>query len=79
MIILIIILVYIANVYLNRYIYFKIVKIDEDFYPDRPAFIMIFLSLFGTIVLGIVYLNESKIFNKVNCNWFKPKFLKDEK
>jgi len=59
--IIIIIVIYILNVFLNRRIYFKLQKIDPDFYPNPPAVFACFLSIIGTFALLCIVLMNSKI------------------
>jgi hypothetical protein len=55
MILLTIILAYIANVFLNRWIYFQLQKLDNCFYPNPGAIVACFVSLYGTLALLIIY------------------------
>lgn len=68
------IILYILNLLLNRWIYFKLIELDEDFYPNPPAVFFCFWSLLGTIPLLVILIAES---NKgEQWNWFTPKNLK---
>jgi len=70
----IIICVYILNIFLNRWIWFQIIKKDKSMYPNSPAVVACFLSLLGTIVLLIVWIGFMK-FKRFN-DFFTPKYLR---
>jgi len=61
MILTIIIIAYILNVFLNRWLYFRLQKIDSDYYPNPPAVLACFLSLVGTFALSVILLSNSKL------------------
>lgn len=79
MTLLLVIFAYLLNVYFNRWLYFQLVKMDEEYYPNIPAFLCIFLSLVGTLIIGIVYLAvywDEHPSKSPTMTWFKPGFLK---
>jgi len=70
MIPLIIIVCYVLNLLFNRWLCFRIIEKDKDMYPNPPLTSMCFLSLFGTLILIIVYF--------VSSDFFTPKHLRKQ-
>lgn len=68
MIVVLFLIGYILNIFLNRWLYFKMIESDNDFCNNPIAIMSCFLSLFGTIILGLIVLNES--------DFFTPKHLR---
>ena len=65
---------YILSVYVNRWLYHRMVMLDENFYPNPMAMFMIFVPIFGTIVLSIIVIVETLTnIDDTKNNWFKPK------
>jgi uncharacterized membrane protein YidH (DUF202 family) len=62
--------IYILNTLLNRWLYFKLCEMNEDYYPNSPAALTIFLSVFGTIVF-LVFIGEELLVNVTISNWIK--------
>lgn len=58
MIYLIIVVAYIANVLLNRFLYMQVQRISCDYYDDALTFIMVFFPMIGTVILLLVILAE---------------------
>jgi len=67
MILTIIILAYVLNVFLNRYIYFQLQKKDSNYYPNPMAVTACFLSVIGTISLLAILLGH------IESDFFKLK------
>ena len=59
-------ILYVANFFLNRWIYFQIQKQNKNLYPNPTAVFICFCSLFGTLILLLVFISE--------CNKFKGFF-----
>ena len=62
------VVIYTIVFFINRWLYFQLQKIDEDFYPNPFAVLSCFLFFFGTIVLTIIILlnNKSSFFKFKN-------------
>lgn len=54
------VVIYAIVFFINRWLYFKLQKIDEDWYPNPAAVFACFLFLFGTLILGVILLTEGK-------------------
>lgn len=63
------VLAYILVFIINRGMYLRLQKIDENWYPNPVLILMCFFFLFGTIVMGCIYLTEINI----ESNFFKYK------
>jgi hypothetical protein len=61
--------IYTIVFFINRWLYFQLQKIDEDFYPNSFAVLSCFLFFLGTIVFTILIL----LFNKSSFFKFKKK------
>ncbi len=68
-----IIILYIINIIINGLLYKGMIKNDSDYYPNPMALLIIFFSLFGTLILGIIYLSEANYTSKFLDYLFKPK------
>jgi hypothetical protein len=58
MIYLIITVAYIANVFINRFLYMQVQRISCDYYDDPLTFTMVFFPLVGTVILLLIILAE---------------------
>jgi hypothetical protein len=54
------IILYTLVFFINRWLYFQLQKIDEDFYPNPPAVFTCFLFLLGTVILTFIVLLHGK-------------------
>jgi hypothetical protein len=76
MIALTIILAYIANIFLNRWIYFQIQKLDSESYPNTACILACFLSLHGTAALLVIWFIIWTEVKGVSANMPKIEFFK---
>jgi hypothetical protein len=76
MIVLIIILAYIANIFLNRWIYFQLQKLGSESYPNTACILACFLSLYGTVALLVIWFMVWIEDKDVSANMPKIKFFK---
>ena len=65
------VLAYILVFFVNRKMYLRLQKLDEDWYPNPVIIICCFLFLIGTLVIGILFLDEISI--KSDFFKYKPK------
>jgi len=70
---LLVIVLYVLNVLLNRWMYFILCKHDDDWYPNPPFVFALFLGPFGTVVTGVLLLGSTK------NSFFTPPHLRDKK
>lgn len=68
MIVVLFLIGYTLNIFFNRWLYFKMIEKDEDFYGNPFAILSCFMSLFGTIILTVILMIES--------DFFTPKHLR---
>lgn len=68
------VLFYILVFFVNRGMYLRLQKLDEDWYPNPVIILMCFFFLFGTVVIGCLYIGEINM----ESNFFKYK-PKDKK
>ena len=61
-IILICLLGYTLNLFINRWLYFQLQKKDNDWYPNPPLQFLCLLSLLGTFFIIIILLTEAGFF-----------------
>jgi len=61
-IILICVLGYTLNLFLNRWLYFQLQKKDDNWYPNPPLQFLCLLSLLGTFFIIIILLMETSFF-----------------
>lgn len=68
------IIAWVLSVFLNRWLYFQLQKIDEDYYPNPMIFLMVGIPVFGTIVLLLVLLIEVLMKKKTKIgDWLRYK------
>jgi hypothetical protein len=60
-IILICILGYVLNLFINRWLYFQLQKKDDDWYPNPPLQFLCLVSLLGTFFLIVFIILETDL------------------
>lgn len=68
---LIISVAYVANLYLNRWIFFRLGDLNKSNLNNEAAKFFCFLSLYGTLLLWLIYVTE--------CKWIKTFFTPKKK
>ena len=81
----IMIVVYLASVLINRFLYIRLQRISYDYDDDSITFAMVFVPLVGTVILLLVILAEYDFDDRSNgfnraiekfWNLFRPKNMR---